>query len=135
MHWMLELKLLTTVKTFYYEGPSKFEAYKAKIVQPSMDLNSWASWKWLIIQEWNANFMPSVILAQTWSQRVLGHFRNLVMCSTTPLWITFENFPWNYMKKCHEVRSKSCLNWIQWYIWNYNVNMDNKLWSLTLNWT
>ena len=51
----------------------------------------------------NPNFLSSILPAQEWSQGVIRHFGKLVMWYTTHIWIAFEDSPWNYMKKWHEV--------------------------------
>ena len=75
-----------------------------------VDWIKYSSWKWLEKQVWNPNFLPSILLAQAWSQWVIGHFGNLVASSTTSMLNIFENSSWNYVNNCHEVRSKSFLN-------------------------
>ena len=47
---MLGLKLLEAMKNINYGVTNKFEAFKAKIMQPSMDLVHVFFTKWLVIQ-------------------------------------------------------------------------------------
>ena len=67
----------------------------------------------LVKQEWNPNFLPSVLLAQVWSQWVIGHFGNLVTSPTTYMFDIFENSSRNYVKLGQEVRSKSWLKMLK----------------------